>query len=242
MEGGPHPGDGLNLVVAAVDFLQHPLPGQLGHVGMAVGMIHDFMPRVEQGLDRISAAIHPLSHHEEGGAHLVFSQNLNKLLGVLVPPGRVECQADHLARPIGAVNGQPALSGRRGVGIGVGERRRRYDDQHRRQKQGQENKSRVALGPYSIWLFSGHEPHPSGFSRPTQGLSHLYAEGLGRYPSGNASVTKNMSEGNRRGFPSENPNHTSQAAVSSGLFLHEIGDFCANSRQDPPFTNPGEPL
>lgn len=57
---------------------------------MGVRVIHDLMSRVMQCLDRITAAVYPFPHYEEGRGHVVFAENSDQLFGVFIPPGRVK--------------------------------------------------------------------------------------------------------------------------------------------------------
>lgn len=86
-QGGAHPGDRLDLVVAGVQVGGHLVGGELGVVGVGVGVVHHLVARVVEGLHRLRVFIHPLPHHKEGGRDLVLSQNVDQLLGVLVAPG-----------------------------------------------------------------------------------------------------------------------------------------------------------
>ena len=86
-QGGPHAGDGLDLVVAGGHVGDDLVGGQLGEVGVGVGVVHHLVARVGQGLHRLGVFVHPLPHHEEGGLHVVLPQDVNELLGVLVAPG-----------------------------------------------------------------------------------------------------------------------------------------------------------
>ena len=84
---GANAGDCLNLAVAAVQLGFDLVGTQLGEIGMIVRVIHDFMPGIVKRFHRFGEFIHPLAHHKKGGFHLVFPQNIDELLGVLVTPG-----------------------------------------------------------------------------------------------------------------------------------------------------------
>jgi len=84
---GPDTGDGLNFTVAAVQLGLDLIGTQLGKIGMVVRMIHDLVPGFVQCLYRFGEFIHPFTNHEKGGFHVIFSQNINQLLCILVPPG-----------------------------------------------------------------------------------------------------------------------------------------------------------
>ena len=95
-EGGPHPGDRLDLVIAGGQVGQDLVGGQLGIVGVGVGVVHHLVAGVVEGLHRLRIFVHPLPHHEKGGRDLVLPQDVNELLGVLVAPGGVEADGDQL--------------------------------------------------------------------------------------------------------------------------------------------------
>lgn len=105
-QGGAHPGDRLDLVVAGVQVGGHLVGGQLGVVGVGVGVVHHLVARVVEGLHRLGILVHPLPHHKEGGGHLVLPQNVDELLGILVAPGGVKADGHQLLVPLDAVDGQ----------------------------------------------------------------------------------------------------------------------------------------
>ena len=86
-QGGAHAGHLLDFVVAGVQVGHHLIRGQLGVVGVGVGVVHHLVSCVVEGLHRLGIFVHPLAHHKEGGGHAVLSQDINELLGVLVAPG-----------------------------------------------------------------------------------------------------------------------------------------------------------
>ena len=45
-QGGPHAGDRLDFVVAGVQISHHLIGGQLGIVGVGVGVVHDLVSGV----------------------------------------------------------------------------------------------------------------------------------------------------------------------------------------------------
>ena len=112
-QGGPHPGDGLDLIVAGVEVGHHLLLGELGVVGMGVGMVHHLVSRLVQSLHRLRILVRPLAHYKEGCFNVVLAQNINELLGVLVPPGRIKGDGHQLLVPLDAVNGQLPGGGHR---------------------------------------------------------------------------------------------------------------------------------
>ena len=112
-QGGPHPGDGLDFVVAGVQIRHHLVRRQLGIMGVGVGVVHHLMPRIRQRLYRLRVLIRPLPHHKKGGLDVILTQNVNELLGILVPPGRVKADGHQLLVPLDTVDGQLAGGGRR---------------------------------------------------------------------------------------------------------------------------------
>ena len=105
-QGGPHAGDLFDLVIAGVQVGHHLVGGELGVVGVGVGVVHHLVARVGEGLHRFGVFIHPLPHHEKGGGDVVLPQNIDELLGVLVAPGGVEADGHQLLVPLDAVDGQ----------------------------------------------------------------------------------------------------------------------------------------
>ena len=83
---GPDAGDGLDLAVAAVQLCLDLVGAQLGKIGVIVRVIHDFVSGIMEGLHRLGKLIHPFTHHEKGSLYLIFTKNVDKLLGVLVAP------------------------------------------------------------------------------------------------------------------------------------------------------------
>ena len=86
-QGGPHAGDRLNLIAAGVDVGHDLLGGKGVKVGVVVGVVHDLVAGVREGFYRLGVFVHPLADHEEGNLYIIFSQNVDELLGVLVSPG-----------------------------------------------------------------------------------------------------------------------------------------------------------
>ena len=110
-EGGGGPRHRLDLLRAGGKVLGN-LPGREAvEVGVGVGVAHHLVAGVREGLHRLGVFVHPLSHHEKGGLHAVFPQDVDKQLGVLVAPGGVKADGEHLVVLLHAVNGQ--LPGRR---------------------------------------------------------------------------------------------------------------------------------
>ena len=86
-QGGPHARDRLDLVVAGVEVGHHLLGGELGVVGVGVGVVHHLVARVGKGFHGLGVFIHPGAHHKEGGLHPRVAQGVGELLGILVAPG-----------------------------------------------------------------------------------------------------------------------------------------------------------
>lgn len=86
-QSGTDPGDCFNFVIAGVQIGYYLIGGQLGIVGVGVGMIHDLMAGIVEGLDGFGIFVYPFSDHEKCGRYLIFAQNINELLGVFVAPG-----------------------------------------------------------------------------------------------------------------------------------------------------------
>lgn len=84
---GRTPGDGLDLVAGGIEVGNDLVSGQRIEMGVGVGMAHNLVSGVRQGLDRFRVFVHPIAYHEERGPHLVFAQNVDERLGVLVAPG-----------------------------------------------------------------------------------------------------------------------------------------------------------
>ena len=80
-------GDSFDFVVAGVQLGADLVGAKLGEIRMIVRMVHDLMPGIVQGLHRLGELIHPLAYHKKGGFDVVFSKNVDELLGVLVTPG-----------------------------------------------------------------------------------------------------------------------------------------------------------
>ena len=132
---GAHAGDGLNFVVAGLHIGDDRLAGELRHVGVGVGVVHHLVAGVVEGLDGLRVFVHPVPHHEEGGLYVVFSKDVDELLGVLVAPGGVKGDGQHLLVPLNAVDGKLPVGGGglrhcRGVDQGKHGRRQQGARQH----------------------------------------------------------------------------------------------------------------
>lgn len=56
-------------------------------MGVGVGVVHHLVARVMERFDRLGVFVHPVPYHKEGGLDVVPGQDIDELLGVLVPPG-----------------------------------------------------------------------------------------------------------------------------------------------------------
>ena len=112
---GGHAGDGFDLVAGGLEVGGDLLRGKRVVVGVGVGVAHDLMPGIVEGLDRFRVLGDPVSHNEEGGLDVVLSQYVNELLGVFVAPGGIEADGADFLVPLYAVNWQLPV---RGVGPG----------------------------------------------------------------------------------------------------------------------------
>jgi len=108
---GTDAGDGLDLVVGRVDVGGDILGGELGKVGVIVGMVHDLVARVGDGLYGLRVFIHPCADHKEGGLHSVLVEDVDERLGILIPPGGVEGDGDGLILPLHGIDRQYAFRG-----------------------------------------------------------------------------------------------------------------------------------
>ena len=83
---GAAAGNGLDLVAAGLNIRYDPGGAETVIVVVVIGMAHDLMARVVERLYRFRVFVHPVPHHEKGGFHVVFRQNINEVLGILVAP------------------------------------------------------------------------------------------------------------------------------------------------------------
>ena len=74
-------------------------------------MVHDLVPGIMKGFYGFRIFVHPLAHHEKRGLDVVFSQNVDELLRILIAPGSVEGKGTHLAVLLHTVDGQIPLGG-----------------------------------------------------------------------------------------------------------------------------------
>lgn len=110
-EAGGHAGDGGDLLVAGGDVRHHLIGGEGVVVVVVEGVVHDLMPGVVEGLHGLRVLIHPVAHHEKGGLDVVFAQNVDEGLGVLVAPCGVEADGADLLLPFHRVDGKLPLGG-----------------------------------------------------------------------------------------------------------------------------------
>ena len=87
---GTAAGDGFDLVAAGFDVRDDLGGTQAVIVVVMVGMAHDLVPCIVQCFHGFRVLIHPVTHHEKGGFHVVFRQNINQKLCILIPPRGVE--------------------------------------------------------------------------------------------------------------------------------------------------------
>ena len=69
-------------------------------------MIHDFVARVGQRLDGFRVFLRPVPDNEEGRMGLVFVQNVDQHLRILVSPCGVKRDRRHLVFPLHRINRQ----------------------------------------------------------------------------------------------------------------------------------------
>ena len=110
-QGGAHTGDRLDLIAAGIDVGHNLLGGKGVEVGMIVGVVHNLVSRIGKSLHRFGVFVHPFANDKKGDLNVVFSQNINELLGILVPPCCVEGEGHDLLIPLYAVYGQLAGGG-----------------------------------------------------------------------------------------------------------------------------------
>ena len=87
---GTAAGDGFDLVAAGFDVRDDLGGTQAVIVVVMVGMAHDLVPCVMQRFHGFRVLIHPVAHHEKSGFHVVFCQNINQMLRILISPRSVE--------------------------------------------------------------------------------------------------------------------------------------------------------
>ena len=83
---GSHASGGADAFIAGGDVVDDLLGCQTVVVVVMVGVAHDLMARVMEGLDGVGVFFRPVAYDEEGGLYVVFLQNVDERLGVLVAP------------------------------------------------------------------------------------------------------------------------------------------------------------
>ena len=83
---GRHAGDGADALVTGGHIVNDLLRRQAVVVVVMVGVAHDLVACVVERLHRLRVFLGPVSHHEEGGFHVVSLQNVDERLRVLVAP------------------------------------------------------------------------------------------------------------------------------------------------------------
>ena len=105
----PRAGDGFDLVGAGVDLRLDLLGAELRHVRVRARVVHDLVARVRERLDRLRIFVHPLADDEKRRVYVVFAEDVDERLRVLVAPRRVERQAHDAVVALHTVDGQHAL-------------------------------------------------------------------------------------------------------------------------------------
>ena len=118
---GSHPCYGGDLFVAGGYISDDLVAGKGIIVVVVVGVAHDLMPRVMERFHRLGIFIHPIADHEKGGLDIVFGQNVDQSLRILVAPGCVKGDGADFFVPFHAINGELACGGCGRYGIGVGD-------------------------------------------------------------------------------------------------------------------------
>ena len=83
---GSHASGGADAFIAGGDVVDDLLGCQAIVVVVMVGVAHDLMARVMEGLDGVRVFFCPVAYDEEGGLDIVFLQNVDERLGILVAP------------------------------------------------------------------------------------------------------------------------------------------------------------
>ena len=105
------PRQSLYLIRAGVYFRCDFVGGELRHVRMGVRVVHDLHACVCKLFHTLWIFIHPLAHEEEGRLYVIAVQNFDKLLRVLVAPGRVEAERNVFPVALDAVNREAPFRG-----------------------------------------------------------------------------------------------------------------------------------
>ena len=86
-QGGTAAGDVRDLIAAGIHVADDLLGGEGVEVGVVVGVAHDLVAGIREGLHGLRVFVHPLAYHEECGFDAVTVQDVDEGLGVFVPPG-----------------------------------------------------------------------------------------------------------------------------------------------------------
>ena len=81
-----HAGGGTDALVAGGNIVDDLLGRQTIVVVMMVGVAHDLVACAMEGLDRLRIFLRPVAYDEEGGLYVVFLQDVDERLGILVAP------------------------------------------------------------------------------------------------------------------------------------------------------------
>jgi len=81
------PRDGGNFFIAGADIPDNLIRWEPCKMRVVIRVIHDLVAGVGKGLDGFRKFIHPEAHDEKCGLNVIFTQYVNQLLRVLVPPG-----------------------------------------------------------------------------------------------------------------------------------------------------------
>ena len=136
-EGGGHAGDGSDLFVAGGDVGDDLVGGEGVIVVVVVGVVHDLVAGVVECLDGLGVFLHPVTHHEKGGFHVIAGQNVDELSGVLIAPGGVEGDGAQGLTAFHRIDGELARRGpgRHGGGKGDGGEEGGREQQGRQDRQ-----------------------------------------------------------------------------------------------------------
>lgn len=124
-------GERLDLVAAGVHVRDDLVGGQGIVVVVRVGVVHQLVAALDDGLGLLRVLVRPVADDEEGTLHTVVREHIENLLRVVRTPGGVERDAAHLLIALDAVDGQLPRRGRRPHGGG---RVHRAEDGERRQQ------------------------------------------------------------------------------------------------------------
>ena len=80
-------GERLDLIVAGVYVRDDPVGGQGIVVVVRVGMVHQLVAALDDGLGLLRVLVRPVADDEEGTLHTVVREHIENLLRVVRPPG-----------------------------------------------------------------------------------------------------------------------------------------------------------